>query len=540
MADYGTILGDPSITFNLLQQFNEGDNRRAEPTYHSMPSESLIELLLEWENKTYSFSEIGKYRVHRSPLGGAAPGTILIYRIAAECIPLFTAASGNEESPTRWVKEKRSTWLTFSGNTSNTSGRCGRRPRECLLASGRESEVLAPIINNEMQIVRSWENTRQQGDREASHPVYGTRLIWMIRRRRISRITGDWWGTASGRMTDSAKQIVAVRRSTQSQGNAQRKHDMKNEWENRSGASLPLTDREKSLGGVPVSLQYVLNKEFSSFMAATDYVADSLAEITERYDGVHTELAFEEFDPDPVDLVDAVRAIGLNPEQWNGLVLDLSSPLYVLEFKADYAAGRQADCGFAFIICPANLIYQCFKEARRWFRDKLDIKLVYSSKTEITDSVIKEATVDGKEWNRAMLSACDGDASCQSSRGLQMCEAQTRRASRASLKARSRKLTSRTTPTDSEDSPWQCRAFEALHAGTRIQLCDYLDEPKSKFEDYFRHGICSRTWKYTHYDNRNSTRRHLVRWVLIAKPVSRAPLPSPTRMRLTYPRTARE
>ncbi|RYP11567.1 hypothetical protein DL765_007709 [Monosporascus sp. GIB2] len=175
------------------------------------------------------------------------------------------------------------------------------------------------------------------------------------------------------------KQIVAVRRSTQSQGNAQRKQDMKNEWENPSGASLPLTGREKPLGGVPVNLQYVLigvllprprgrrgrfpdpaeisadqktidpfrfmqdREEFSSFMAATNHMADSLAEITERNDDVHTKLAFEEdktirecsyllarmmnqFDPDPVDLVDAVRALSLDPKQWNDLVLDLSVP----------------------------------------------------------------------------------------------------------------------------------------------------------------------------------------------------------------------
>ncbi|RYP62372.1 hypothetical protein DL769_007329 [Monosporascus sp. CRB-8-3] len=158
-------------------------------------------------------------------------------------------------------------------------------------------------------------------------------------------------------------------------------------------------------------------EEFYSFMAATNHMTDSLAEITERNDG---------FDPDQVDLVEAVRAIGLDPDKWDELVLDPSVPgqklkphqgvdalilcrrelspisgslltndvgtgktiislllvwLHVLELRADVDAGKKVDCGPTLIICPASLVYQYFKEALRWFRDKLDIRLISSIKS---------------------------------------------------------------------------------------------------------------------------------------------------------------
>ncbi|RYP78951.1 hypothetical protein DL770_006791 [Monosporascus sp. CRB-9-2] len=83
-------------------------------------------------------------------------------------------------------------------------------------------------------------------------------------------------------------------------------------------------------------------EEFSSFMAAADHMTDSLAEITERNNSVHTDVAVEEvrlirecsyllammmdqFYPDPVNLVEAVEAIGLDAGKWDELVLDPST-----------------------------------------------------------------------------------------------------------------------------------------------------------------------------------------------------------------------
>ncbi|RYO86744.1 hypothetical protein DL766_001604 [Monosporascus sp. MC13-8B] len=51
---------------------------------------------------------------------------------------------------------------------------------------------------------------------------------------------------------------IAFNKRLVGQGNAQRKEDLRREFERREGAPRPLTDREKSLEGVSVKFQYVL------------------------------------------------------------------------------------------------------------------------------------------------------------------------------------------------------------------------------------------------------------------------------------------
>ncbi|RYO94857.1 hypothetical protein DL764_007764 [Monosporascus ibericus] len=126
-------------------------------------------------------------------------------------------------------------------------------------------------------------------------------------------------------------------------------------------------------------------KEFSSFMAATNYMADSLAEITQRNSGVHTDVTVQEvqlirkysyllariinqFDPDPVNLVEAVEAIGLDGTNWQDLVLDPLKPIQKL--KPHQAVEREN-----------RFYYQLFDNGRPLYPPR--------------------APYDGNVWNRA-------------------------------------------------------------------------------------------------------------------------------------------
>ncbi|RYP48283.1 hypothetical protein DL768_005793 [Monosporascus sp. mg162] len=74
------------------------------------------------------------------------------------------------------------------------------------------------------------------------------------------------------------------------------------------------------------AFKLIQDKEgFSPFMATTDHMADFLAKITERINGVQPmSRSRSQFDPEPVDLVEAVEAIGLDTGKRDESVLDRS------------------------------------------------------------------------------------------------------------------------------------------------------------------------------------------------------------------------
>ncbi|RYP12413.1 hypothetical protein DL767_011324 [Monosporascus sp. MG133] len=80
------------------------------------------------------------------------------------------------------------------------------------------------------------------------------------------------------------KRVVAVRASTPSQGNTQRKLDIEQEWDRPSGAAGPLTGREKLLGDVPVNPAVSLTAQLSRNLAMRMDTGDSIWDDTFPWD----------------------------------------------------------------------------------------------------------------------------------------------------------------------------------------------------------------------------------------------------------------